>query len=184
MASYPMNVGIIPVFLSLSRLPNRETHAHISQLKLTLRCSTLTQTNSFSVFSLSLFLWSADTQTPLSPTATHSLIFSLSLSLSLTHSALYLHLSVPIGTTLIPCKKLAWGHQAGVTAKQGWGGGKITPSLHRFFLILLWTVWPDWAIFCTFGNHSKPVATIILGNFCKVVKIIHFSIEIIFGQLL
>ena len=74
----------------------------------------------------------------------------LFLSLSLTHSALYLHLSVPIGTTLIPCKKLAWGHQAGVTAKQGWGGGKITPSLHRFFLILLWTVWPDWAIFLHF----------------------------------
>ena len=23
-------------------------------------------------------------------------------------------------------------------------------------------VWPDWAIFCTLGNHSKPVATIFL----------------------
>ena len=41
------------------------------------------------------------------------------------------------------------------------------------------------------GNHSKPVATIILpklhtllGNFCKGVKIIHFSSEINFGQLL
>ena len=45
--------------------------------------------------------------------------------------------------------------------------------------------------FCTLGNHSKPVATIILaksptylGNFCKGVKIIHFSSELIFGQLL
>ena len=45
--------------------------------------------------------------------------------------------------------------------------------------------------FCTLGNHSKPVATIILpklptlsGNFCKDVKIIHFSNEIIIGQLL
>ena len=45
--------------------------------------------------------------------------------------------------------------------------------------------------FFTLGNHSKPVATIILpklptllNNFCKVVKIIHFSCEIIFGQLL
>ena len=44
--------------------------------------------------------------------------------------------------------------------------------------------------FCTLGNNSKPVATIILpklptllGNFCKGVKIIHFSSEIIFGQL-
>ena len=45
--------------------------------------------------------------------------------------------------------------------------------------------------FCTLGSHSKPVATIILpklptllGNFCKGVKIIHFSCEIVFGQLL
>ena len=45
--------------------------------------------------------------------------------------------------------------------------------------------------FCILGNHSKPVATIILpklptllGNFCKGVKIIHYSCEIIFGQLL
>ena len=43
--------------------------------------------------------------------------------------------------------------------------------------------------FCTLGNHSKLVATIILsksptlvGNFCKGVKIIHFPIEIIFGN--
>ena len=45
--------------------------------------------------------------------------------------------------------------------------------------------------FFTLGNNSKPVATIILpklhsllGNFCKGVKIIHFSSEIILGQLL
>ena len=59
--------------------------------------------------------------------------------------------------------------------------------------ILRWleAVWPDWAIFCTLVNHSKLVATIILpklttllGNFYKGVKIIHFSIEIIYGQLL
>ena len=43
--------------------------------------------------------------------------------------------------------------------------------------------------FCTLGNHSKLVATIILsksptlvGNFCKGVKIIHFPIEIIFDN--
>ena len=43
--------------------------------------------------------------------------------------------------------------------------------------------------FCTLGNHSKPVATVILpksptlfGSFCKDVKINHFSYEIIFGQ--
>ena len=51
-------------------------------------------------------------------------------------------------------------------------------------------VWPDWAIYCTLGNFSKPVATINLpnlptysGNFCKGVKIFRFSSEIIFGQL-
>ena len=45
-------------------------------------------------------------------------------------------------------------------------------------------VWPDWAIFCFLGKHSKLVATIIspnlptlFGNFCKGVKIIHFLVE-------
>ena len=53
------------------------------------------------------------------------------------------------------------------------------------------SVWPDWAIYCTLGNFSKSVAAIILpklptflGKFCKVFKIFHFSSEIIFGQLL
>ena len=46
-------------------------------------------------------------------------------------------------------------------------------------------------VFCTLGNFLKPVATInlpksfsFLDNFCKGVKIYHFSSEIIFGQLL
>ena len=45
--------------------------------------------------------------------------------------------------------------------------------------------------FFTLGNHSKLVATIILpklpkllDNFCKGVKIINFSSEMIFGKLL
>ena len=49
----------------------------------------------------------------------------------------------------------------------------------------------DWAIYCTLGNFSKPVATInlpksptFLGNFCKGVNINHFSSKIIFVQLL
>ena len=53
------------------------------------------------------------------------------------------------------------------------------------------SVWPDWAIYWTLGNFWKPVATIslpkyltFLGDFCKGVKIIYFSSEIIFGQLL
>ena len=53
------------------------------------------------------------------------------------------------------------------------------------------SVWPDWPIFWSLGNFSKPVATInlpkshsFLGNFCKGVKIFHFASEIIFGQLL
>ena len=52
-------------------------------------------------------------------------------------------------------------------------------------------VWPDWAIFWTLGNFLKPLATInlpksptFLGKFWKVVKIYHFSSEIILGQLL
>ena len=47
---------------------------------------------------------------------------------------------------------------------------------------------PDWAIYCTLGNFSKPVATInlpksltFLGSFCIGVKIYNFSSEIIFG---
>ena len=58
----------------------------------------------------------------------------------------------------------------------------------------LWTrglVWPDLAIYWTLGNFSEPLATInlpksstFLGNFCKVVKIYHFSSEILFGQVL
>ena len=52
-------------------------------------------------------------------------------------------------------------------------------------------VWPDWDIYFTLGNLSKPRATIILpkckqilGNFCKIVKIFHFTREILFGKLL
>ena len=47
------------------------------------------------------------------------------------------------------------------------------------------------AIYWTLGNFFKPLATIdlpksltFLGNFCIGVKSYHFSIEIIFGQLL
>ena len=56
---------------------------------------------------------------------------------------------------------------------------------------VIWAVWPDWVIYCTLGNHLKPLAIInspksltFLGNFCKGVKIIHFFSKIIFGQLL
>ena len=52
-------------------------------------------------------------------------------------------------------------------------------------------VWPDWANYWNLDRFSKPLATInlpksrtFLGNFCKGVKIIHFSSETIFGQLL
>ena len=46
----------------------------------------------------------------------------------------------------------------------------------------MWPVWPDWAIYWTLANFSKSMATIsllksptFLGNFCKDVKILHFS---------
>ena len=52
-------------------------------------------------------------------------------------------------------------------------------------------LWPDWAIYSTLDHFLKALATInlpksltFLGNFCEGVKIYHFSIEIIFGQLL
>ena len=78
-------------------------------------------------------------------------------------------------------------------------GWKWWYTLRRFFdrkcnvSSRLWwrPVCPDWAIYCTLGNFSKPVATIILaksptflGNFCKCVKIFHFSSEIICRQFL
>ena len=54
-----------------------------------------------------------------------------------------------------------------------------------------WSVWPVLAIYWTFVNFLKPLATInlpksltVLGNFCVGAKIYHFSSEIIFGQLL
>ena len=52
-------------------------------------------------------------------------------------------------------------------------------------------VWPNLANYWTLGNFLNPSATInlppsppFLGNFCKGVKIIHFTNETIFGQLL
>ena len=51
-------------------------------------------------------------------------------------------------------------------------------------------VWPYLAIYWTLDNFLKPLTTInlpksstFLGNFCKGVKIYHFSSEIIFVQL-
>ena len=48
-------------------------------------------------------------------------------------------------------------------------------------------VWPDWVIYWTMGNFSKLLATTYLpksltfsGNFCKGVKILNFTSEIIF----
>ena len=62
-------------------------------------------------------------------------------------------------------------------------------NLCRSFIIYSPPVWPDWAIYWTLGYFSKPLATIylpksptFLGNFCKDVKIYHFSSEIILGN--
>ena len=64
-------------------------------------------------------------------------------------------------------------------------------SLKLNFFCSSHALWPDWAIFCTLGTFLKPLAPInlpksptFLGNFCKGVKIYHFSSEIIFGQIL
>ena len=65
---------------------------------------------------------------------------------------------------------------------------EILQNAHAF---CLHTVWPDWAIYWTLGKFLKPLATInlpksltFLGNFCKGVKVYHFSSAVIFGQLL
>ena len=71
----------------------------------------------------------------------------------------------------------------------------VKPHFYQWFNSIFWDllqpVWPDWTIYWTLGNFSKPLATInlpksltFLGNFCKRVKIYHFTSEIIFGQLL
>ena len=56
-------------------------------------------------------------------------------------------------------------------------------------LIRCHAVWPDWAIFYTFGNFLKPLATTnlpksltFLGNFCKGVKSYHFLVKSILGN--
>ena len=56
----------------------------------------------------------------------------------------------------------------------------------RYFFVSGETEWPDWAIYRTLGNFSKPVATIILPkspaflcNFWKDFKNFHFASEII-----
>ena len=70
---------------------------------------------------------------------------------------------------------------------------QLALALHFFKLVLksnkCWvrSVWLEWAILCTLGNHSKPVAAIILPKSStllgKGVEIVHFYCEIIFGQL-
>ena len=41
---------------------------------------------------------------------------------------------------------------------QWWLGGRLSWNSYKW---ILQPVWPDWAIYCTSGNFSKPVATII-----------------------
>ena len=68
---------------------------------------------------------------------------------------------------------------------------RVIVSSYHFCQQSTAAVWPDWAIYWTLGNFSKPLSTINLpksptfkGNFSKWVKIFNFSNEIIFGQLL
>ena len=67
----------------------------------------------------------------------------------------------------------------------------VTSEVNHILGSLQTAVWPDWAIFLTLGNFlwwplttiNLPESSTFLGNFCEGVKIIHFSCEIIFGQL-
>ena len=67
----------------------------------------------------------------------------------------------------------------------------LTASIRCVQTFVPQPLWPDWAIYLNLGMFSKPLATInlsksrsFLGNFCKGVKIINFTSETIFGQLL
>ena len=74
--------------------------------------------------------------------------------------------------------------------KAQWRPNHFVISCESFFPFSasLRPVWPDWAMYWTLGKFLKPLATInfpksptLLAIFCKVVKIYHFSSEIIFG---
>ena len=89
------------------------------------------------------------------------------------------------------CKKIFFPKMKGIPVL--WRGCKSCSRTINFptFFGGMDAVWPDWAIYWTLGNFSKPLASInmpksftFLGNFCWGVKSYHFSCEIIFGQLL
>ena len=69
-----------------------------------------------------------------------------------------------------------------------WNPSSLTSLSHGLAITISVTRLGD---FLHFGQILRPLATIslpksltFLGNFCKGVKIYHFSSEIIFGQLL
>ena len=85
--------------------------------------------------------------------------------------------------------KLAWNFQADKWPQDG--SKNLQLLRNAFYHGGSRSVWPDWAIYWTLGNFLKPLATVelsqshtFLDNFCKYVKIYHFSSEIIFGQFL
>ena len=71
-----------------------------------------------------------------------------------------------------------------------WWRPENQPSVWELeYYLLLWRpVWPDWVICFTLGNfpsllhHFLPKLPTVLGNFCKVSKIFHFSSGIILGN--
>ena len=78
------------------------------------------------------------------------------------------------------CRWIHWAMAAPLSVHVFWCNNLFNGPL---------SVWPDWVIYWTLGNFLKPLATIhlpkspiFLGNFCKGVKIVHFSSEIIFGN--
>ena len=67
----------------------------------------------------------------------------------------------------------------------------ISRSRHNWTFQKKRAVLPDWTIYWTLGHFLKPLVAnnlpkspTILGNFCKGIKVYHFSCEIIFGQFL
>ena len=94
-------------------------------------------------------------------------------------------------TALFQCSIFTLGQKKYLTYSPEYQKLILLVAQIDYLLQQLPPVWPYFAIYWTLGNLLKPLATInlpksltFLGNFCVVVKIYHFSSEIVFGQLL
>ena len=76
-----------------------------------------------------------------------------------------------------PCPKTGSGHCKRLLSDGPilWWGSDTVDQIGRFISL--------WATFQSLWNNYFPKLPTFLGNFCKGVKVVHFSSEINFGQL-